>query len=126
MERYDPLTAPDPAEWQSLDEDERLELVEDFHRRARIRLPKAKAHAIIHVIVENQIALGDEIPVKRTLERLITEGLDRHQSIHAVGSVLVGHMNDLLRPGAEPAADPNRSYYIALDNLTAEDWLRSG
>jgi hypothetical protein len=31
--------------------------------------------------VENQAALGDEIPVRGTLERLMGEGLDRHAAI---------------------------------------------
>jgi hypothetical protein len=67
MKYYDPLKPPEPEEWRSLDEQERMQLVEDFHRRARIRVPNAKAHALAHVIVENQIALGDEIPVRRTV-----------------------------------------------------------
>jgi hypothetical protein len=127
MKTYDPLKPPKPEEWLSLDEQERLEMVESFHRRARIRLPNAQVHAIIHVVVENQIALGDEVPVNRTVQRLISEGLDRHQSIHAVGSVLIGHMSDLLRqPDAAAGADPNPPYYAALDRLTAKDWLSSG
>jgi hypothetical protein len=125
MKHYDPLKPPDPEQWRSLDEQTQLQLVQDYHRRARIRLPRATLHAVIHVVVENQILLGDETPVRRTVQRLISEGLDRHESIHAVGSVLAGHINDLLR-GSDPGAEPNRSYYAALDDLTAEDWLRSG
>jgi hypothetical protein len=60
MQRYDPLKAPDPQEWLALDEQERIALAQDYHRRARIRLPNATAHATAHAIVENQIALGDE------------------------------------------------------------------
>jgi hypothetical protein len=56
----------------------------------------------------------------------MSEGLDRHESIHAVGSVLIGHLNELLgRPEAKLGADPNASYYLALDHLTAKNWLRS-
>jgi hypothetical protein len=94
---------------------------------ARSHLPNATVHAVIHVVVENQIALSDEIPVKRTMQRLMSEGLDRHDSIHAVGSVLIGHTKDLLaQPKAEAGADPNRSYYAALDRLAAKDWSSSG
>jgi hypothetical protein len=126
MKIYDPLKLPKPEEWQSMDEQERLELVESFHRRARIQLPNAKVHAVIHVIVENQIALGDETPVRRTVQRLMSEGLDRHESIHAVGSVLIGHLSDLLgRPEAETDVDPNRPYYAALAQLTAKGWSSS-
>jgi hypothetical protein len=127
MKNYDPLDPPEPEEWLSLDEQGRIDLVESFHRRARIRLPNAKVHAVVHAIVENQIALGDETPVKRTVQRLMSEGLDRHDSIHAVGSVLMFHISDLLaQPGAKTEADPNRPYFAALDQLTANDWLASG
>ncbi len=127
MKYYDPLKPPDPDEWQSTDEQDRIDLAEDFHRRAHVRLPNAKVHAVLHVIVENQIAMGDEVPVGRTLQRLMSEGLDRHEAIHAVGLVLVEHMNELLgRAEAEPAGDPNNSYYAALDRLTAKSWLESG
>ena len=60
MKHYDPLKPPDPERWRSLDEQEQIDLVHDYHRRARIRLPNATVHAVIHVVVENQIALGDE------------------------------------------------------------------
>ncbi|MCH8980062.1 MAG: hypothetical protein IH945_12595, partial [Armatimonadetes bacterium] len=78
MEAYDPLNAPDPDEWQSVDEQERIILVMEHHREAGVKLPNERLHATVHVIVENQIALGDEIPARATLERLIREGLDRH------------------------------------------------
>jgi hypothetical protein len=98
--------------------------VESFHRHARIRVPNAQGHATIHVMVENQIALGDETPVKRTLERLMSEGLDRHDALHAIGLVLAEHLNDLLaNPEAAIGEDPNLAYYEALEQLTAQDWL---
>jgi hypothetical protein len=124
MERYDPLKAPDPQEWLSLDEQERLDLVEDYHRRARIDLPNEKVHAIAHAVVENQIALGEELNVERTLRRLMAEGLDRHDAIHAIGLVcfefLHGALND-----PESKAFPSEKYAAALDRLTADDWRRS-
>jgi hypothetical protein len=127
MHRYDPLQAPDPKEWNELDEQERMRLVEQYHRRARIPLPNAKVHAVIHAVIESQIALGDELPVRRTLQRLMSEGLDRHEAIHAIGSILAQHMFDLVRtPEAVSKDDPNDAYYAALERLTAEEWLRSG
>jgi hypothetical protein len=125
MKHYDPLKPPDPEQWRSIDEQEQIQLVHDYHRRARIRLPNATVHAVVHVVVENQIVLGNEAPGRRTVQRLISEDLDRHEPIHAVGSVLIDHVNDLLR-GPDPGAEPNSSYYAALDRLTAKDWLRSG
>jgi hypothetical protein len=46
--------------------------------------------------------------------------------IHAVGSVLIGHMSELLgRQQAEIGADSTRPYYTALDQLTAKNWSSS-
>jgi hypothetical protein len=127
MTRYDPLIPPDPEQWSALGEQEQIDLVADYHRHARLRAPNANAHAVIHVVVERQFALGDEIPVRRTVQRLMSEGLDRHEAIHAVGSVLTGHIHDLVRRGELKAdEDPNTAYYAALAALTAEEWLRSG
>lgn len=129
MKQYDPFTAPDPDEWLSMDEQRRIDLAREYHRRARIRLPDAKAHAVVHTIVESQIALGDEIPVRRTLQRLMAEGLDRHDAIHAIGMVLVEFISDLLSQPeaahAERPPDANQPYYAALEKLTAESWRQS-
>lgn len=126
VDEYDPLKALDPEEWLALGEMRRLELVENYHRPARVRLPNARMHAAMHAVVENQIALGDEIPVQRTAQRLMAEGLDRHEAIHAIAWVLSGHMWDLTRqPGVAQADDPNVSYYAALERLTAERWRQS-
>jgi Domain of unknown function (DUF1841) len=125
MQRYDPLKAPDPEEWLALDEQERIDLVRDYHRRARIKLPDATLHAALHAIVEGQIALGDQLSVRRTAQRLMDEGLDRHDAIHAIGSVLSEFIFDIL---TEPKlhAVPNAEYFAALERLTAEGWLQSG
>ena len=124
MQRYDPLKAPDPEEWLALDEQERIELVQDYHRRMRIRLPNAKLHAMAHAIVEAQIALAGETPARRTVQRLMDEGLDRHEAIHAVGSVLIEFIYDLMKAPVSDD-DPNVPYFAALERLTAEDWRRS-
>ena len=123
MDRYNPLEAPASEEWLDLDESERIALVERYHRRARIPLPNLKAHATFHVIVENQAALGDETPVRRTLARLVEEGVDRHEAIHAVAAALSEHVYDLVR-AASPPSDPNASYYAALEKLTVKSWRK--
>ena len=124
MQRYDRLEAPDPEEWLELGEQERIDLVQDYHRRARIRLPNEKLHATLHAIVEAQIALGDETPARRVAQRLIGEGLDRHDAIHAIGMVLAEHVYDVLKT-TKSTQDPNAPYFAALERLTAEDWRRS-
>jgi hypothetical protein len=124
MERYDPLKAPDAEEWLAMDEHERIDLVEAYHRRKRIRMPGMKAHACFHVIVENQIAMGDELPVKAKLKQLMGEGLDRHDAIHAVAWILSRQMSRALQHGK--GSDWSKSYFAALEDLTAANWLRSG
>jgi hypothetical protein len=119
--KYDPLKAPDPKEWLSLDEGERIVLAEDYHVRERIQIPGLRAHAVIHSVVETQIAEGDQLPVKATLSRLMAEGLDRHDAIHAIGSVLLRHMQRLFQH-VPMGADPNARYYAELEALTPESW----
>ncbi len=120
---YDPLIEPAPDEWLAMDEETRILLVQDYHRRTHIRVPNAKVHAVIHVIVENQVAEGDALPVRRTAERLVAEGLDRHDAVHAIGAVLAGHLNDRLRqPDPDSGAAANLRYYAELERLTAESW----
>ncbi len=123
MEDYDPLNAPDPDEWQSMDEDERITLVMEHHRESGVEPQNEQTHAAIHVIVENQIALGDEVPTEATVECLIREGLGRHDAIHAVGSVLVNFMHELLDDG-DAAPSANQSFYDELKKLKAAEWLK--
>jgi hypothetical protein len=122
MKAYDPLKDPNPQRWLELDESERIGLVMRYHRRAGAKVPNLKIHATIQAVVESQVAVGDEIPVRRTLERLQDEGLDRHEALHAVGCVLAQHMYDLATD--PPPGDPNGRYFAELKKLTAEAWLR--
>jgi hypothetical protein len=123
---YDPLVEPDPAEWCALDEQVRIDLVMVYHQQAGIELPEEAVHAIVHVIIENQIAEGEKLPVKRVAQRLMEEGLDRHDAIHAIGSVLAPHLFDLMKGETSTGFEFNASYYAELEHLTAEGWLRSG
>lgn len=120
---YDPLVAPDPTEWLDLDEDERVELVAAYHRRAGIRVPSEASHAAIHVGVETQIALGDPPEARRAMDRLIAQGLDRHDALHAVGYVLATHVWSLAQADASRPISPD-AYVVALDRLTVETWRR--
>jgi hypothetical protein len=125
MDRYDPDVAPGTNEWLALDEGERLVVVEEYHRDARIALPKAarRLHATIHTIVENQLALNDE-PVVRALARLMGEGLSRHDAVHAVGSLVAEQIYDLLKLKDAPETARTR-YYAAIERLTAAEWRKN-
>ncbi len=124
MKRYNPLEAPAPEQWLALDESQRTTLIEAYHRRAGVRVPNLNLHATFHAIVENQAALGDETPVRRTLARLVKEGVDRHEAVHAVAATLAGHMNDLARSAKLPP-DPNVPYFAALEKLTIASYRKN-
>ena len=93
LERYDPLRAPASQEWLDMDELSRIAWSRTIIA-GRASAFQREMHATLHVIVENQAALGDETPAK-TLERLMNAGADRHEAIHAVASVLSEHITDV-------------------------------
>jgi hypothetical protein len=120
--RYDPTEPPVPSEWLEADEGERLDAVLRHHRRARIRRGNVQAHSAIHVAVETQLAEGLQAAV-RAMARLTEGGLDRHEAIHAIGSVVAEQLYEVLHH--QRAHDPE-AYAVELDRLTAESWRRSG
>ena len=120
MNRYDPDHTPNPEQWLALDEQLRIQLVEEHHRAARIKLPNLKAHAAFHAIVENQIAENTE-SVVRAMARLTTEGLSRHEALHAIASVLAEHIQDLFNAKADQSLSAS-IYNAAVERLTAKGW----
>ncbi len=123
MKNYDPTKPPDPEKWQALDHDEQVEMIRRFHQRARLKPPNAEAHAMFHAVVEGQIAGGDA-RVRETLERLMREGLDRHDALHAVASVLAEQMWNAMNKPQEGGSLPD-AYYQGLEALSASTWLGS-
>jgi len=121
MKSYDPETSPAPVDWLHADEAERIDLVTAYHRRKKITLPNAELHAVVHVVVENQMALGEQTVVN-TLARLRAEGLSRHDALHAIGSVLAGHLYELMQENQDAAEEPFHRYLEQLQQLTAQSW----
>lgn len=121
--QYDPREDIISDAWLALDESERMQLVRRYHRGQRIRLPNETIHAALHVIVENQVALGDAFPAKAVLLRLMKEGLDRHEAIHAIGSVLSEELF-VVMSAQNAEGDPNGDYTEKLKSLTAESWRK--
>ena len=119
---YDPSKPPDAEWWLAMGEGERNVLAEDYHRRAREKVPNLMMHAMFHAVVETQAAAGDELPVARVLARLQSEGLDRHDAIHAVGSVLAECMHGLMTKG-DLGQEANAAYAAALEKLDGRAWL---
>jgi hypothetical protein len=124
MEEYDPDVAPDPDEWLLLDEGDQIWLVEEYHRRERIRLPNAMVHAGMHTAIETQLAM-EIVPVVDAMSRLRGEGLDRHDALHAIAAMLSEHMFKVMKAGGSEG-DPNEAYHESLRNLTARTWRAYG
>jgi hypothetical protein len=121
MDSYDPEISLNGTDWLETDEGERIELVSSYHRRKKTRLPNAQLHSVIHVVVENQLALGEAVVIE-TLARLQGEGLSRHDAVHAIGSVLAADLYELMQEGSEATGDAYRRYLERLQALTAEKW----
>jgi Domain of unknown function (DUF1841) len=120
--QYDADEQPDPDLWLELDETERLDSVSDYHRRTGVQLEAPELHAMAHVVVENQVALGEATSVPEALDRLINEGLDRHDAVHAIGSVLMRIVFDAVHEGDDDGSDINAKYRQELATLTAANW----
>lgn len=123
MYQYDPERAPDSAEWLELDEQERIILIEDYHRSKRIKLPNLTAHAVFHAIVENQIAERLE-PVLRAMVRLANEGLSRHDAVHAIAFVVAEHVHDLFK-SKDDAVTSQARYNAAVERISVKNWRGS-
>jgi hypothetical protein len=120
MQHYDPDVAPPAAEWLATDEGERTTLVETYHRNQRIKLPQERLHAAIHVVVESQIALGEQV-VLDAMARLQAGGLTRHDAIHALGHVVAEHIQSLLKATPTEAAALHAPYLERVRQLGVPD-----
>jgi hypothetical protein len=119
--QYEANDQPHSATWLELDESERVDAVMDYHRRAKVVPENLKLHAMTHVVVENQVALGEATPVPATLNRLMLEGLDRHEAIHAIGNILMSIVFDVSQE-PDVGGDINARYSRELATLTAASW----
>ncbi|MEE4603018.1 MAG: hypothetical protein V2J65_17175 [Desulfobacteraceae bacterium] len=60
MDHYDPERSPEPSVWLECDEATRINLVLKYHEDIEVELPNENLHAVVHVVVENQAALGED------------------------------------------------------------------
>jgi hypothetical protein len=118
--KYDPFIAPDPQQWLSTDDGERIAFIAAYHKKNKVRLENIRLHSTLHLIVENQIATGLS-EVVDALSRLQLEGLDRHDSIHAISSVFALHLYNMVKGEVDMSA-PNEPYLEGLKILTADSW----
>jgi hypothetical protein len=123
METYDPLVEPDKTEWLGLSEHDRIDLVREFHENSDEELDDEalSIHSSIHVIVENQLAMGVE-QIPETISKLIRQGLDRHDAIHAIGTIISEDIFYILR-GEQTEFSP-KQYRRKLEKITARRWRK--
>ena len=90
---------------KKIEEGEREILVEDYHERAGIELPNAHVHAAIHVVVENQIAMGEELYVFINHEMVADIQLERSPEGYtgvAIGLDQAGDQSTLIFDSSGP------------------------
>jgi hypothetical protein len=121
---YDPELDQQPDAWLAADEAERIAAVETYHRLHRIPSPQPRLHATLHTVVENQLAIGEPVVVD-ALARLRSEGLTRHEAVHAIGMVAAEQIFDVLRAGNAAGPDAGPSYLDRVKQLTADQWRQS-
>ena len=59
------------------------------------------------------------------MARLTTEGLCRHEAVHAIASVVAEHIHDLLNAKAD-ANSSKAVYAAAVERLNAATWRARG
>jgi hypothetical protein len=116
--RYDGNREPDAESWLQLDESERMDAVLRYHKGMGLKGEPAQLHAIVHTVIENQLAEGHEV-VRRTLDRLMAEGLTRHEAMHAIGVPFSEQMLETLK---KQRLFDTAKYERALGSLTAASW----
>ncbi len=123
MKKYNPSYAPEPEEWLALDESEQINLVEVFHEDFKEEAPEGseRMHAAIHVVVENQLIETDYATAAVT--RLIQQGLDRHEALHAVGAILAEDIFNIHRSKEGENWD-EKAYNKRLQKLSAKRWRK--
>jgi hypothetical protein len=116
--RYDADREPKAETWLQLDESERLDAVLSSHKGMGLKGDRAKLHAVAHTVIENQLAEGHP-DARGALDRLMAEGLTRHEAVHAIGIPFSEQMLNTLKNNRP--FDPEE-YKRALGKLTAASW----
>lgn len=80
--------------------------------------PRLRVHVATHTVVETQIARDAPPETAQTLQRLMAEGLSRHDAVHAIGTVISEQLINAV--GQKSAYDEER-YITRLSELRAKD-----
>ena len=121
--RYDPARPPDPEAWLALHEDTRTELVVEYHRSRAIPLANVGFHAGVHVIAESVVA-KDNLGAREKLDELVSAGLDRHEALHALGTIFIEALDacEAIEDEETTEEDVERFYTQRIAALSAEAW----
>lgn len=117
-----------PAVWLELDAAARVDLVVASHAHLGASHPKTsnmRVHAAMHVVVEDQLAEGEPPEARDALARLIDEGLDRHQAIHALGQVVAELTFSALKGEAGAREDVNAKLIAGYRAMTARKYVKA-
>ncbi|MEO6079482.1 MAG: DUF1841 family protein [Steroidobacteraceae bacterium] len=125
MHRYYPEKEPDAAKWLALSEAERLDLATYAHRKERLNPGAITPHAALHVAVENQLAMGQPASVSQAMVRLRSQGLSRHDAVHAIASVLAEHLHAIVLADDVASKAVPKAYEDAVAMLDGNAWLES-
>jgi hypothetical protein len=125
MDIYNPNKSVYSENWLALDEALRIKLVHDFHSGLDLDMAEdaLQVHSTIHVIVENQLAMGVDL-IPKTVAKLIRQGLNRHETIHAIGAIISEDIFDIMKGNTEEFSP--KKYRRKLEKLTAKRWLKGG
>ena len=82
---YDPAKAPHPENWLEYSEGERIQLVTEYHKKAREPFGEdeggERLHCAFQVVVENQLAM--EVPeAVEKFNSFVSGGVPRHEALH--------------------------------------------
>ncbi len=116
--KYDADREPNAETWLNLDESEQLAAVLRYHKGSGLKGERAQLHAVIHTAIESQLAGGLDA-VRRALDRLMAEGLTRHEAVHAIGMPFSEQLLTIMK---ELRAFDAEKYERDLGQLTAASW----
>lgn len=123
--KYDPAKRVEPEGWRALGDEERVILIEAAHvvlPAWHHPVPESRPHALLHVVAENLVARGDEIPVYAALQRLVRQGLQRHEAIHALGNACSEHARAIGSGRASPDDPPPEEQIKSAAAMTLSKW----
>jgi hypothetical protein len=100
------------------------ELLEEHQRDPHPNLSgeRLRLHVAIHSVVEIQLRDGTPPETRAALQRLIADGLDRHEAAHAIGTVVADEMSAIMSQGRRY---DEASYVERLRALSAESYRQS-